>query len=57
MKRKNPKSNDIEPRNTNQQDFEKFVQECNEAYQEILQKISATIGNHELVQELLKKPS
>jgi len=57
MKRKNLKSNGIESRNTNQQDFEKFVQECNEAYQEILQKISATIGNHELVQELLKKPS
>jgi len=57
MKRKNPKSNDIEPRNTNQQDFEKFVQECNEAHQKILQKISEEIGNDGLVQELLRKLS
>jgi len=38
--RKNPESSDIEPGlDTDQQIFEEFVQECDEAYQKILQTI------------------
>jgi len=56
--RRNPESSDIEPGlDTDQQIFEEFVQECAEAYQKILQTISAKIHNHNLVQKFLRSPS